>query len=218
MTEANAMAYHDALGAVAEEASLTLARLWDAYTAGDAETMQALLSETLPEVISVYGDQAAEVAARLYEAMRREATGRDGATVALADALDDSVVRSVYGLYGGDLDAYLRDLQAMAMRHVLNAARNTIIDAVVADRARGVRVRWARVPHGPKPCDFCVMTASRGFVYHSRETASTSSGGDPYHTHCSCDVVPGFGDTPSWPGYDQGKYEDMYYSSIGVAT
>jgi hypothetical protein len=44
---------------------------------------------------------------------------------------------------------------------------------------------WRRVPE-PKACDFCLMLASRGAVYH---TAATAGDGNDYHRHCRCDAV-----------------------------
>ncbi|MFC0264912.1 VG15 protein [Alloscardovia macacae] len=47
--------------------------------------------------------------------------------------------------------------------------------------------RYARVPHGPA-CEFCIMLAGRGFVYHTSESA----GGEfhTYHAHDHCSVIP----------------------------
>lgn len=67
-----------------------------------------------------------------------------------------------------------------AMRFVLNGGRDTVTDAVQADRRA---VGWARVTSG-SPCDFCSMLARRGAVY-KEETADF-----PAHDHCSCGVEP----------------------------
>lgn len=49
-------------------------------------------------------------------------------------------------------------------------------------------LRYARVSSG-KSCAFCLMLASRGFVYHSRTSAG--EGGRHYHVHCHCRIVAG---------------------------
>jgi hypothetical protein len=65
--------------------------------------------------------------------------------------------------------------------------------------------RWARVPTGAETCEWCIMLASRGFVYHSEETASHT------HAHCNCRVVPSWDkDNPAVQGYDPEKYYDMW--------
>lgn len=47
-------------------------------------------------------------------------------------------------------------------------------------------VRWARVPSA-SACDFCMMLATRGAVYLSRESAAGKGG---YHSSCRCLPVP----------------------------
>lgn len=49
-------------------------------------------------------------------------------------------------------------------------------------------LRYARVPSG-KACAFCLMLASRGFVYLSKTSAGEDKG--HYHNHCHCAVVAG---------------------------
>lgn len=53
-------------------------------------------------------------------------------------------------------------------------------------------LRYARVPGG-KSCAFCLMLATRGFVYHSKTSAG--DGGNHYHVHCHCRIVAGNIDT-----------------------
>lgn len=49
-------------------------------------------------------------------------------------------------------------------------------------------VRYARVPQGEETCDFCLMLASRGFVYLTYESADAH-----VHRNCDCIVVAGVG-------------------------
>ncbi len=49
-------------------------------------------------------------------------------------------------------------------------------------------VRYARVPFG-NSCAFCLMLASRGFVYETKTTAGEDKG--HYHAHCRCKIVAG---------------------------
>lgn len=49
-------------------------------------------------------------------------------------------------------------------------------------------LRYARVPGGTS-CAFCLMLASRGFVYHSTTSAGEDKG--HYHNRCHCAVVAG---------------------------
>lgn len=47
---------------------------------------------------------------------------------------------------------------------------------------------WARVAH-PGACAFCMLMASRGFAYKTRETAGGGHAGAHYHDHCRCLVI-----------------------------
>ena len=47
-------------------------------------------------------------------------------------------------------------------------------------------VAFARVPTGLETCSYCMMLASRGFAYHSAESA-----GHADHRGCNCMIVPG---------------------------
>lgn len=52
------------------------------------------------------------------------------------------------------------------------------------------RPKWARVC-GPRPCAFCLMLASRGFAYNSKDTATF---GSSFHDgHCHCTIIPSWG-------------------------
>ena len=68
--------------------------------------------------------------------------------------------------------------------------------------------RWARVPVG-ETCEFCVMLASRGFVYLTRETASL--GGGFHNGRCDCNVVPSWGERHI-AGYDPDALYRQYKS------
>lgn len=67
--------------------------------------------------------------------------------------------------------------------------------------------RFARVPSGEDTCEFCLMLASRGFVYHTEAAAS--------HTHASCDcrVIPSW-DSYEVEGYDPDALYDKWQGAI----
>lgn len=72
--------------------------------------------------------------------------------------------------------------------------------------------KFARVPTGAETCDFCLMLASRGFVYSSE----MSAGGvklDHYHSGCLCRVVAGW-DGDDVEGYDTDEIYRRWQSSI----
>lgn len=82
--------------------------------------------------------------------------------------------------------------------------------------------RYARVPQGQTTCDFCVMLASRGPVYHTMESAGAFT---KFHAHCDCMVLPFWNTyaietdaggiirrsgTTSYEGYNPDEYFDQY--------
>lgn len=106
---------------------------------------------------------------------------------------------------------------------VARKANETVMHNVKRDRRSGVR--FARVPMGFHTCDFCMMLASRGFVYWSRETAGEFS---HYHSDCRCKVVPGRPEIRSYVksgvhvtrGFDasvEGYDPDAYYRAYELA-
>lgn len=108
----------------------------------------------------------------------------------------------------------------LARDQVARRANATTSHNVGRDSRRGVR--FARVPMGPYAWRFCVMLASRGFVYHSAKTAGQF---DHFHRDCRCKVVAGFpemtyywrngvrvsrGIDPFVEGYDPDAYLRLY--------
>ena len=68
--------------------------------------------------------------------------------------------------------------------------------------------RYARVPTGDKTCAFCLMLASRGFIYRSEDSAGEF---DQYHDDCDCEVVASFDtDNSAIEGYSPDEYYKMY--------
>lgn len=65
--------------------------------------------------------------------------------------------------------------------------------------------RYARVPQGPT-CAFCIMLASRGYVYWSDESAGKFNG---YHRDDNCQIVSSWGKTRI-NGYDPDAMKKRY--------
>ena len=97
-------------------------------------------------------------------------------------------------LMDGDAEGFARACGALARDSAVRQLNSTIMANAARDRKRGVR--FARVTTGRETCAFCYMLASRGAVYHTRETAGQFS---HYHRRCDCKVVPGFEDDPDAP-------------------
>ncbi|MCF0121682.1 MAG: hypothetical protein HUJ74_00360 [Lachnospiraceae bacterium] len=79
--------------------------------------------------------------------------------------------------------------------------------------AKRSKIRYARIPRDGKLCEFCLMLASRGFVYRSAKTAGGN--GNHYHPNCRCTVIPGTKYTEI-AGYDPDKLYMKWKNIVGV--
>lgn len=103
-----------------------------------------------------------------------------------------------------DLDAFVDGVSAFVRRTVTHAADLSVAESAVStNEQQDLGIRYARVPQGPT-CSFCIMLASRGFVYASKESAGELG---QYHDDCNCRIVAGMPGTEV-EGYDpKGMYE-----------
>lgn len=102
-----------------------------------------------------------------------------------------------------DLDAFVDGVSAFVRRTVTHAGDLSVAESAVStNEQQDLGIRYARVPQGPT-CSFCIMLASRGFVYASRESAGQL---EQYHDDCNCRIVAGMPGTEV-EGYD---YKGMY--------
>lgn len=102
-------------------------------------------------------------------------------------------------------DRALVTVSGSATRLALAPARDMLIEASRADEQA---VGWARLTDA-KPCYFCALLASRGPVYHTRETADFRA-----HDHCACTVVPMFSRSAPWPGRAR-EWQRLYNATTG---
>lgn len=97
---------------------------------------------------------------------------------------------------GKNIDASV--MHAYSGTHYQNAQRDPL------------KPRYARIPTSPTPCKFCLMLASRGFVYISKETAGDRN---KYHPFCRCQAVPQFdktGKSINVEGYNPDSLYEKY--------
>lgn len=105
-----------------------------------------------------------------------------------------------------DLDAFVDGVSAFVRRTVTHAADLSVAESAVStNEQQDLSIRYARVPQGPT-CSFCIMLASRGFVYASRESAGQLG---QYHDDCNCRIVAGMPGTEV-EGYDPEGMYDRY--------
>lgn len=175
----------------------------EAWSLLDVHAIKATLprfTAAIEAIVHQYGRASAAAALEFYGRQRRAAGVAGRPRLKMPPAVERSVVeavtRSAVGpLYGQDAPegrlAAHRALVSSVQDLVLGQSRNAIIGNVSTDREAK---RWARVPE-PTACSFCIMLATRGAVYRSKESADfrahtvkpDGSGGT-----CQCHVEPVF--------------------------
>ena len=151
-------------------------------------------------------DQAAVLAAAFYDGLRELELGAPMGAVASSgrnpDATDGAVRAFAEKLVDGKPDEFVT-LCLERLDYETKVAAN---EAVLINGHRDSRrPRYARVPDGAETCGFCLMLASRGFVYQSEAAASHA------HAGCDCRTVPSWG-ARGVEGYDPraiyGRWQD----------
>lgn len=144
-------------------------------------------------VVQSYDEMAASLAADWYD-YRAEYEGARlekaiTATVYDPDSIDRVARYQAGKLLSGDDAGFADACGEFARNDAMRGLNETVVANVERDRGRGVR--FARIPTGYETCTFCIMLASRGAVYTSREAAGEFK---HYHRRCDCKVVPGHSD------------------------
>lgn len=96
---------------------------------------------------------------------------------------------------------------------IRNSINETGMNNLYRDYGRGVRGgRWARVPVG-ETCAICIMFASQGAWYLTRESALREEAGH-FHRGCDCTAVY-YANADDLEGYSGqlAEYKDMYYQA-----
>lgn len=184
-TQVDALA--NGLSHLAALAKRDLREFFAALAEMDVDAARAALLEYLPLLVERYGDMAAAYAADWYDAQRADAPDGfraqvyPGKPLAAVAARTDSA--SSHLLHDRP-DLALAALLDALDRYVKQPARSTILENGLADPKRP---RFARVPRGATTCDFCLMLASRGAVYLTRQSAGELN---RWHGQCDCQIVP----------------------------
>lgn len=111
-----------------------------------------------------------------------------------------------------DIDKFKNLLSSRASFEIKRSAGRTMYMLGTQDRRRP---RFARVPGYSKAyghgCLFCLMLASRGFVYSSAKAAELyGSRFDHYHPDCKCSIVPSWEKSTRVEGYHPKELEDEW--------
>lgn len=158
------------------------------------------LEEIFPVLVRTYGDAGVTVAAEFFEATAKR---RPRVTLGGAVPREQAAATARWAAQplwrDGDPQKTLALLLGATQRYVRAPGRDTIRKS-----ARRSGARYARVPTKSDPCAWCVMLASRGDVYHTKETAG---GTKDWHDDCGCEATAIWGPDDLPEGYDP---DDLY--------
>lgn len=187
-------AYNEAVAAITDAArDRTREELAEWLAEHDATVAEAreAARRILAANAGVYNQAASALAAEWYDAQGKAAgVALDRAVTSVTvdrDSLSKTVRYQAQKLVGGDVDGFCDAMAEWAENEAKIALNSTIMANAKRDRKRGVK--FARVTSGRNTCAFCLMLASRGAVYHTRESAGELG---RFHRHCSCKIVPGY--------------------------
>lgn len=175
----------------------------------DGESIDRIRDEVaglMEDCVGAYGDATQSIASRMFEDVLERQGEPDDVPMAGIDFSKraKASARQWAGLlFRGppDVEGFVNGASSFVERHVRHSADYCVLEAANGRKFRK-KIRYARVPSGPS-CGFCIMLASRGFVYASEETAGAFS---KFHTGCDCSVIAGY-EGLKVAGYD---YDGMY--------
>lgn len=165
-------------------------------------------------VLDTYSLAAGQASADFFDASREIAVGsRLGAAVATGrdhDATEGAIRAFVEKVLKGDIDSFNSAVISRVGYELKRSAGQTMMENAARDP---LKPRFARVPSGGETCKFCLMLASRGFVYHSKKTAGEFG---HYHDNCDCRIVASW-DKDGVEGYDPTSYLNEWRGREGFA-
>lgn len=175
---------------------------------GDVAEVRRVVSAAMRRICGASADAAAELSAAVYDGIRRlelgQPTGAAPDPGYVADATDAAVRAFADDLVNEDYETFAQRCADRVDYEVKVAANRSMVSMAKGD----VRPpRFARVPGGAETCDFCLMLASRGFVYRNEATASHA------HANCDCRIMPGWPET-TVEGYDPREVEGRWQAAV----
>lgn len=166
---------------------------------------------------------AASIGSASYQASRRNALGtaassfianpvvRAGLVVAVEATIDWGLKQLAES---ETVQTALDDFKGGLTRHVRSGSRTTLEQGVRKDPAGALYRRVPRIGG----CEWCLMLASRGYVYSSKSSSLVASGehgdqpaGDKFHDWCNCSSEAQFRgeDPPEWVQFLESEWRRL---------
>lgn len=165
------------------EAFKTIARA-QLKNATSQEEMKSILYHAANDTFEQYANATGKISCDFFEACIKDAKQTEIAPI--PKYIKKRLYEDIEDLLAGGAAVDARVLYAIADRVITESYHHG--NRTTKHNAIRNGLRYARVPSG-KACAFCLMLASRGFVYLSKISAGKDKG--HYHNHCNCAVVAG---------------------------
>lgn len=166
----------------------------------DVAAARQAVVEAINILVAEYGLASAQAAADFYDASRELCTGEKlgaKAYTGIDPKATEGAIRAFVNkiVQDDDVEGFNRATCSRIDYEMKRSAGWCMMRNGARDP---LKPRFARVPSGAETCKFCLMLASRGFVYHSKKSAGVL---DHYHDGCDCRIVCSWDDDGA-EGYD----------------
>ena len=159
------------------------------WTPENVAECRELVLQALAAVMPTYTDMAAQASADFYDAARELSIGKPMGAVAASGYDPRKTEGAVRGFVRFVLDGRVETFNEQVLQRIDYEMKRSAGESMFANGRRDPRKpKFARVPTGDETCDFCLMLASRGFVYSSEATAGAIKL-DHYHSGDDCRVI-----------------------------
>ena len=154
------------------------------WTPENVAECRDLVLQALSAVMPTYTTMAAQASADFYDAARELVVGERLGAQAISGFDMRKTEGAVRGFVRFVLDGRVETFNDQVLQRIDYEMKRSAGESMFANGRRDPRKpKYARVPTGDETCDFCLMLASRGFVYSSEATAGAVKL-DHYHAGC----------------------------------
>ena len=183
------------------------------WTPENVAECRDLVLQELAAVMPTYSTMAAQASADFYDAAREIVVGERLGAQAISGYDPRKTEGAVRGFVRFVLDGRVDTFNDQVLQRIDYEMKRSAGESMFANGRRDPRKpKFARVPTGDETCDFCLMLASRGFVYTSEATAGATKL-DHYHSGDDCRVVAQW-DDGGVEGYDTQAIYDRWQDAI----
>ena len=154
------------------------------WTPENIAECRELVLQALSSVMPTYTTMAAQASADFYDAARELVVGERMGAQAISGYDKEKTAGAVRSFVRFVLDGRVDTFNDQVLQRIDYEMKRSAGESMFANGRRDKRrPKYARVPTGSETCDFCLMLASRGFVYTSEATAGAIKL-DHYHAGC----------------------------------